>query len=157
MKLPFLQLFTQTSELTETKYTTEEVAKYYEEFTDVYLEATGDFIQAYRSADTESLMEYLVNSMGLQNGMSLLDAGCGVCAPAIWIARRFPDTTLTCITNSAKQYAIGTSKIKSAGMEARITLVHCDYHRLQTAFRDNTFDLVVFLESLGHNQTWMGF
>jgi ubiquinone/menaquinone biosynthesis C-methylase UbiE len=133
------------------KHTTEEVAKYYDDYTDTYLQTTGDFIQSYRSDDTDTLMEYLVNSMGLHDGMSLLDAGCGVCAPAIWIAHRFPNTEITCITNSEKQYTIAIDKIRSAGITKRITLIWGDYHHLQKLCPENKFDLAIFLESLGHS------
>lgn len=134
------------------KYTSDDVARYYEEYTDVYLKTTGDFIQSYRTVDTDSLMEYLVDSMGLQDGMRVLDAGCGVCAPAIWIVRKFSKTKLTCITNSKKQYEIAKNKIHESGLEKSITLVKGDYHRLQTLCSEKSFDMAIFLESLGHNQ-----
>lgn len=133
------------------KYTTDEVAGFYEEYTDTYLQTTGDFIQAYRTADTDDLMKYLVGSMGLRDGMCLLDAGCGVGAPAIWIARQFPNVLITSVTNSEKQYSIATQTIESAGLENRITVVKGDYHRLPAYCRENAFDLAIFLESLGHN------
>lgn len=133
------------------KYTTDEVAEYYDNYTESYLQATGDFIQAYRSSDTNSLMQYCINSMGLKDGMHVLDAGCGVCAPAIWIAHHFPKTQITSVTNSKQQYSIAVKKIKAAGMEKRICLICGDYHHLQKYCSENTFDAVMFLESLGHN------
>ena len=130
----------------------DEVAAYYDDFTNFYLEATGDFLQAYRSFDTDSLMEYLVESMGLKDGMNLLDAGSGVCAPATWIAKRFPEITVTCITNSEKQYRIANDKLREAKLENRITLIKGDYHRLSEMCDSDVFDAAMFLESLGHNQ-----
>jgi len=137
--------------LTETKYTTDEVAKYYENYTDSYLQATGDFIQAYRTDDTDSLMEYLVNSMGLHEGMNLLDAGCGVGAPAIWIAKHVPNTTITCVTNSKKQSEIAAGRVKSAGLEDRVKIIQGDYHQLESILPASKFDVIYFFESLGHN------
>jgi cyclopropane fatty-acyl-phospholipid synthase-like methyltransferase len=155
MKLNFSKMFRKKPagiSIRSPKNSSEDVAAYYEDYTDQYLEATGDFIQAYRTFDTDSLMEYLVESMGLKDGMDVLDAGSGVCAPAIWIAERFPNTNLTCITNSERQFEIATGKIRAAGLESRIILLKGDYHELTLLCAEKAYDLAIFLESLGHNQ-----
>jgi ubiquinone/menaquinone biosynthesis C-methylase UbiE len=132
-------------------YSAGDAAQYYEDFTETYLEA-GDFIQAYRTSDTDALMAYLSSSIGLQDGMHLLDAGCGVAAPAVWIARQFPQTRITCVSNSAKQCEIARQRVLAAGLQARIRLVEGDYHCLPDLCPPQAFDRVMFIESLGHHQ-----
>lgn len=132
-------------------YGSRDVAAYYETFTDTYLSATGEFIQAFRSADTDALMQYLVASMGLADGMNLLDAGCGVGAPAFWIAEHFPNVTVTAVTNSERQYRIASEKLKGSRFEERIRFVLGDYHELSSLCPTAVFDRVMFIESLGHS------
>ena len=155
MKFSFSKLFSNQSpndSKFRSQYSSVEVAQYYEDYTDIYIKATGDFIQAYRTNDTDSLMEYLTRSMDLRDGMRVLDAGCGICAPAIWIAQRFPNVTLTCVTNSETQFQIANKKIRESGFEQRIDLVKGDYQRLPEICGQAEFDRTVFLESLGHHQ-----
>jgi ubiquinone/menaquinone biosynthesis C-methylase UbiE len=130
----------------------ETVADYYEAFTDVYLRATGDFIQAFRTSDTEGLMTYLAASSGLRDGMRILDAGCGVGAPAIWIARRFPSSKISCLTNSRRQFELASERVAASGLGDRITVLTGDYHELDALYPAASFDRVLFLESLGHHQ-----
>lgn len=134
----------------EPAYGAEDVAEYYQDFTDSYLKSTGEFIQAFRSWDTDELMRYMVASMALEDGMRLLDAGCGVGGPAFWIAEHFPKVTITCVTNSARQHEVATEKLKSRDFRDRVTFVHGDYHELPRLCGSARFDLVMFLESLGH-------
>lgn len=130
----------------------ETVAEYYDASTDVYLRATGDFIQAFRSTDTDALMAYLANSIGLVDGMRVLDAGCGIGAPALWLARNFRTTRIDGVTNSPRQHEIAQQRIASAEMAGRVTVSLGDFHDLGANLPKASYDRVIFLESLGHHR-----
>src|SRR5689334_6724984 len=60
------------------------VGEFYDQQHDAFLKVYGDTIQAFRTTDITKLLEYQARSMGLKNGMKILDAGCGICGPAIY-------------------------------------------------------------------------
>ena len=66
----------------------EDVAAYYDIWTEKYMEAFGDCIQAHRPASEVDLLDYLLRRAGLRDGHRALDAGCGICGPARHFARR---------------------------------------------------------------------
>lgn len=135
------------------KYTSDEVAAYYNEFTKIYEETSGNFIQAFRPADENVLMEYVARQLNIAPGTTLLDAGCGIGAPAIWLAKRFGDIKISCLTNSAYQFEKVQQAIRETQLEDRITVTLGDYHRLAEIYSAGSFDRVMFLESLGHSHT----
>lgn len=132
-------------------YEPADVAMHYDDATPTYLQATGSFIQAYRSADTDSLMEYISNAAQISDGMHILDAGSGVGAPAIWLAKRFPSLRIDCLTISQKQHEIACRSIEEQALGNRISTHQGDYHNLPGLFPPDRFDRALFLESLGHS------
>ena len=42
-----------------------------------YLNVYGDIIEASRTHDPNEMLAYLASSIGIKNGMKILDAGCG--------------------------------------------------------------------------------
>lgn len=134
-----------------THYDSDAVADYYNSFTASYIEATGPFLQAFRSRDTDSLMEYYVSRIGITDGMELLDAGCGTGAPAIWLAQRFPALRIESLTNSAIQAEIARRSANEAGVADRLTVTLGDYHQLSQTYPHVRYDRALFLETLGHS------
>lgn len=127
------------------------VAEYYDQFTQTYLDATGPFLQAFRGRDTDALMEYYVERCGLTDGMRIVDAGCGVGAPAIWLARHFPAMVIECLTNSPVQAEKARAYAEAAGVSGRLKVTLGDYHSLSAIYPHKSFDRVLFLETLGHS------
>lgn len=134
-----------------TTYASDAVAEYYNNFTGAYVEATGPFLQAFRGRDTDALMEYYVERVGITDGMELLDAGCGTGAPSIWLAKRFSDIRIECLTNSVVQAEIARKSVQDAGVEKRVTVTLGDYHQLSKCYTHGRFDRALFLETLGHS------
>lgn len=127
------------------------VADYYDRFTSTYLKATGPFLQAFRNRDTDALMDYYVGRCGIEDGMTVLDAGCGVAAPAIWLARRFPALTVEGLTNSNVQAGLAQRSARDFGVDDRVLVKQGDYHALGDLYAHGRFDRALFLESLGHS------
>lgn len=128
-----------------------QVAEHYDVFTKDYLAATGEFIQFFRTLDTDALMNYVATAAGIEDGMHVLDAGCGVGAPSIWLAQRFPRLKIDAVTISPVQAEIALARVAQAGLADRITIRQGDFHRLAELFPAHIYDRVLFLESLGHS------
>lgn len=130
--------------------TPDHVQAYYEQWTDHYLTDLGWYIQAMQTTEPEDFMRYIADSIGIQDGMTLLDAGCGVCGPAITLAKWF-DIKIEAITISPKQKIYAEKLIAEANLKGKINVIHGDYHQLSEYYKANTFDIVYFLESLTHS------
>ena len=128
-----------------------EVGKYYDEWHDRYESVYGDIIQAVRPSSDQELLEYLTQSIGLKPGMRIVDAGAGTCAPAVHFAKNM-GVRVDALTVSSKQLQASNNRIQK---EQVSELVYCrlgDYHELDFIYENESYDAVVFLESLGHAQ-----
>lgn len=128
----------------------EDVQKYYDLKTNVYLKIYGNVIQAFRPSSEKSLLKYLSKSIGLKKGQKILDAGCGVGGPAIYFASEY-NITIDGITISSVQATIANEQIKKKRLEKRVSIIQGDYHKLQETYPSKKFDGILFLESLGHS------
>lgn len=126
-----------------------DVGNYYDRWHEYYLENFGSVLQAMRPSQEQELLDYLQQSIGLEDGMRILDAGCGICQPAIHFGANL-NISIDALTISPKQAQEGKRKIKAHGLEDRIHCIHGDFHNLNGLFPAATYDAVIFLESLGH-------
>ncbi len=127
----------------------EDVGKFYNEQTDNFLKVYGKIIQAFRTKDVSVLLNYQINSMGLQPDMRVLDAGCGVCGPAIFFADH-TDIHIEALTISSVQVQKSIENITQANLKGKINVREGDYHQLENYYPSEHFDVVYFLESFGH-------
>lgn len=89
----------------------------------------------------------LVSEMARIDGSkSVLDVGCGICAPAIRIARKH-GCCITGINISGEQVRHGRELIESENLSDKITVTQGN--ALQLDFKDNSFDSIVCLEVAG--------
>jgi cyclopropane fatty-acyl-phospholipid synthase-like methyltransferase len=114
-----------------------------------YSEVYGDMIQAFRPSDNEVLMSYICNSAGIEQNQRLIDAGCGTCGPAIWIASRY-QVHIDAITISQVQVDLAQKEIDKQCLQESVRCICGDYHELEQKYTENSYDKVLFLESLGH-------
>lgn len=127
------------------------VKEYYNKMTTSYLDIYGDVIQAFRPTDTEKLLDYIGRSAGLNWNLNVLDLGCGVAGPAIYFAKKW-NVNIDGVTISEVQFDEGNKSIENARLQDKIRLILGDYHQLeQSNLKDNYYDVVLFLESLGHS------
>jgi cyclopropane fatty-acyl-phospholipid synthase-like methyltransferase len=125
------------------------VKKYYDETTAAYIEGFGEVFQGSRPESTEDLLNYLVEAAGLLDGMKILDAGCGVCGPAIWFAEH-RNLKVEALTLSPVQVHEAKARVAARGLTNRITVREGDFHRLAKLYRPETFDRVLYLETICH-------
>jgi cyclopropane fatty-acyl-phospholipid synthase-like methyltransferase len=129
-----------------------DVAVYYDAWTDKYVEAFGDCIQACRPSREAELLDYLMGRAGLRDGQRVLDAGCGICGPARHFAGRL-DLSIEALTISPLQAEAARRKNQEAGLASRIHVSLGDFHDLAGIYGREAFDTAYFLESLSHSPT----
>ena len=128
----------------------ESVGQFYDAYHHQFMKVYGDVIQALRTKDITDLLNRQIETIGFQPGQRVLDAGCGIAAPAIHFARR-TDICVDAITISKAQYDVARQKIEEAGLRDRVSITRGDYHKLKDYFDAGAYDIVYFLESFGHS------
>lgn len=126
-----------------------EVGQFYNEQTDNFLKVYGKVIQAFRTTDVSVLLDYQVEAIGLKEGMKVLDAGCGVCGPAIHFAEKV-NVNIEAVTISSVQVEKAKENIANSQVAQKVNVQEADYHQLENYFPENHFDAIYFLESFGH-------
>ena len=130
-------------------HTPEDVKRYYNERTGAYLEGFGEVFQGSRPASTTDLLDYIMEASELADGIRILDAGCGVCGPASYFAKN-RNLTVEALTISAVQVAEARKRVQAQGLDKRITVREGDFHNLATIYDANSFDRILFLETICH-------
>jgi cyclopropane fatty-acyl-phospholipid synthase-like methyltransferase len=128
----------------------EQVAAFYDQYNDKFLKTYGDIIQAFRTTDVSKLLDYQIDAIGLKKGQRVLDAGCGVCGPAIYFAQQ-AEVEVEALTVSQEQVQQAQQRIEDAGLVDKVRVQKGDFHQLSEYFPKDHFDAVYFLESFGHS------
>ena len=132
--------------------TAERVGQFYDDTHEQFLSVYGDVIQAFRTRDVTKLLDYQIESIGFQEGQHALDAGCGVCGPAIYFAQN-AGITIEALTISQTQAEHAQQRIQEQKLGDVISVQQGDYHHLPALYEPESFDVVYFLESFGHAQS----
>lgn len=130
------------------------VNHYYDLATDFYEYGWGQsFHFATRTKGQsfeESILEhemYLGRKMGLKEGMSVLDVGCGVGGPLRNIARHF-GCKITGLNNNDYQIRRGNAKVAHENLSKLAKLEKGDFMKLH--YGDKTFDALYQIEATCH-------
>ncbi len=126
------------------------VARYYDEWHERYMAAFGDTFQSQRTADLGELFTHIADQAELAPGMRVLDAGCGIGGPALWLARH-RGVNVAALNISGVQVAEARARVGAAGMADRVSVTQGDFHLLTELYPPDSFDAVLFLESLVHS------
>jgi ubiquinone/menaquinone biosynthesis C-methylase UbiE len=127
----------------------EDVKDYYEKMTPAYLAGFGEVFQGSRPQSTDDLLNYIMKAADLYEGMNILDAGCGVGGPAVWFAQH-GKVTVESLTISPRQALEAKKRVHEHGLDDRITVREGDFHQLAGMYPPNSFDRVLFLETICH-------
>ncbi len=128
----------------------QQVKAFYNTYNDSFLKVYGDVIQAFRTTDVTKLLDYQIDSIGLQKEWKAIDAGCGICGPATYFADKV-GLTIDAVTVSDEQVARAEEKIEQSNTKDKVKVHLQDYHQLSEKFAKESYDLVYFLESFGHS------
>lgn len=90
---------------------------------------------------------YLAHQIGIKEGMSVLDVGCGLGGPAREIAK-FTNAAITGLNNSDYQIQRAIHYTKQAGLSHKVTFAKGNF--VQMEFPHNTFDAAYAIEATLH-------
>ena len=128
----------------------DDVARYYDAWTDRYEAVFGDVFQHLKAADHDQLLDHMADVAQFVDGDRAVDGGCGVCGPARHFASRY-DLTVDAITISPVQVERARELVSADGLADRITVHEGDFHHLDRAVPPESRDVVYFLEALVHS------
>jgi tocopherol O-methyltransferase len=137
------------------------VERYYDTTLDLYEELWGEHVHhgfwepgerpgddgADRKTATDRLVRELVSFGQIPSGARVLDVGCGIGGPALYLAGEV-GCTIEGITLSASQAQRATEKAAEAGLAGRTNFRQQD--AMSNDYPDESFDAVWALESLMH-------
>lgn len=132
------------------KYQPKQVGDFYNKNHDAFIKVYGEVIQAFRTNNLDNILNSQIESIGLKEGQRVLDAGCGVCGPARYFAKK-TGCTIDAVTISEVQLNAANKHIQQENLQDKITVHLNDYHEVGTLFPKEQFDIAYFLESFGHS------
>jgi cyclopropane-fatty-acyl-phospholipid synthase len=94
----------------------------------------------------EAMLALTCARAGIEDGMDVLDLGCGWGSLSGWVAERYPSARVLAVSNSAPQKAY----VDSLGLP-NVEVVTADVNRFETERR---FDRVVSVEMFEHMRNW---
>lgn len=86
----------------------------------------------------------------LEDGIDILELGCGWGSLSLWMARRYPNSTITAVSNSAVQKRHIDEECKRTGLQ-NLTVLTCDMNDLDLS---QQFDRVVSVEMFEHMKNY---
>ena len=98
----------------------------------------------------EAMLDLTCRRARIENGMSILDLGCGWGSFAFWIAEHYPDCRVLAVSNSAAQREFIEGECAARGISS-IAVVTADMN----AFRPGrSFDRIVSVEMFEHMRNY---
>jgi len=105
----------------------------------------------YSLADAEQAgLELTCEHAGIEDGMNILELGCGWGSLTLWIARTYPGSKITAVSNSQSQGEYIRNKTIGLGLE-NVEVITADMNDFDT---DNNFDRVVSVEMFEHMRNY---
>lgn len=104
-----------------------------------------DTTQSLEAAE-ERMLELYAERAELQDGMDILDLGCGWGSFSLWAAERYPNSRILAVSNSTTQQDFISGVAERKGF-ANLTTQVCDVNDLKLTRK---FDRVVSIEMLEH-------
>lgn len=101
-------------------------------------------------ASEEAMLRLTCARARLQNGMDILELGCGWGSLSLWMAERYPDSSIVGVSNSRTQREHILAECERRGI-GNLTIVTEDMNRFDTAER---FDRVVSVEMFEHMKNY---
>ena len=94
----------------------------------------------------ESMLELSCRRVGLEDGMQVLDLGCGWGSLSLWIAERFPQCRILALSNSSSQRLHIECQCQRRGF-SNVQVVTQDVAKFQSSIK---FDRVMSIEMFEH-------
>ena len=94
----------------------------------------------------EAMLDLCARRAGIQDGMRILDLGCGWGSFALWAAARYPESTVMAVSNSTSQRSAIEARAAALGLD-NVRVLTADVNGLALEER---FDRVVSIEMFEH-------
>jgi len=109
----------------------------------------GEGVENLDQAEIEALNITCMNA-GIENGMSILDLGCGWGSLSLWIAQLYPECKVTSVSNSMPQRRHIERTAKERGLANLLVLTRDmnDFHA------ESQFDRIVSVEMFEHMRNY---
>ena len=115
------------------------------------------YSSCYWNDETENLVQAEAEALritcqhaGIEDGMRVLDLGCGWGSLSLWIAAHYPDSEVVSVSNSNSQRAYINEQARLRGL-SNITVQTCDMNDFDTELR---FDRIVSVEMFEHMRNY---
>ena len=108
-----------------------------------------DHIKSLDDAEDYTLNLYCERAE-IKDGMGILELGCGWGSLTIWMARHFPNSNITAVSNSHSQKKHILKRAEEAGI-SNISIVTCDVNELKL---EQKFDRCVSIEMFEHMRNY---
>ena len=135
-------------------------AQHYEvpaEFFHLCLGAQRKYSSCFWMEDTQSLDEAEVLALmqtcdhaDIHDGQSILELGCGWGSLSLWMAEKYPKSTITGVSNSNSQREYIMAAAKARGL-SNISIITADMNNFDAP---STYDRVVSVEMFEHMRNW---
>ncbi|MBP9864830.1 MAG: class I SAM-dependent methyltransferase [Candidatus Omnitrophica bacterium] len=106
--------------------------------------------QAEFDASEEAMLELYAQRSDLKDGQAILDLGCGWGSFSLWAAKKFPNSKITGISNSAPQRLFIEHEAKLRGL----TNLHIVTSNMNTFDTPDRFDRILSVEMLEHMRNY---
>ena len=108
-----------------------------------------DGISSLDEAEEEALSQTCEHA-ALANGQRVLELGCGWGSLSLFMARRYPGSEITAVSNSVSQGDYIRAKAESEGLQ-NISVITADMNDFEA---DGKYDRVVSVEMFEHMRNW---
>jgi cyclopropane-fatty-acyl-phospholipid synthase len=101
-------------------------------------------------AAEDAALQVTVERAGIEDGMKVLDLGCGWGSLSLWIAEHFPKASVTSVSNSRSQHDYIVQAAKNRGIE-NIEVLVCDMNDFAAP---GAYDRIVSVEMFEHMRNY---
>lgn len=108
-----------------------------------------DGVDALGDAEADAL-RITCERAGITDGMDVLDLGCGWGSVTLWIASRYPNSTVTAVSNSRSQHDYITREAANRGLD-NVSVIVCDMNDFDAPGR---YDRIVSVEMFEHMRNY---
>jgi cyclopropane-fatty-acyl-phospholipid synthase len=98
----------------------------------------------------ERMLALTCERAGIENGMEILELGCGWGSLTLWMAEKYPDSRITAVSNSHSQRTFIEARAERAGLK-NVRIITADMNDFATT---DTFDRVVSVEMFEHMRNY---
>jgi cyclopropane-fatty-acyl-phospholipid synthase len=98
----------------------------------------------------EDMLNLYLDRAQIEDGMDILELGCGWGSLTVWMAKKFPNSQITAVSNSAPQRKFIESRMKAQGCE-NFNVITKDMNDFSI---DKKFDRIVSIEMFEHMRNY---